>query len=114
MTYERKMRALERGRINGYTLWNYTPDTDHLDKEKLGDGFNGESLRIWAREDMEDEEKGAVRDLYFNGGRALPAGIRPSPLFVGGRLRSFGFQGLTERRDFPPWCTSRSPLPRCG
>jgi len=94
-TYERKMRALERGRVNGYTLWNYTPDTNTYDTALLGDGFNGESLSIWAR-----EEKVKAGDIIFNGGRALGAVVRPSPFLVGGRLRQFGFEGLTQRREF--------------
>merc|ERR1719296_142391 len=94
-TYERKMRALERSRVNGYTLWNYTPDTATYDSTLLGDGFNGESLSIWAKEDAAPQG-----DRYFNGGRALSAVVRPSPFLVGGRLRRFSFEGLTHKRVF--------------
>ena len=36
----------------------------------------------------------------YDGGRTLPATIRPSPVLVAGRITKFSFEGLTAKRKF--------------
>lgn len=58
------------------TIWNYTPDNTHA----KGDGWNGEDLSIFCKEDAELEKNA---DLHAHI-RAKRGFCRPYPLFVAG------------------------------
>jgi hypothetical protein len=72
--------ALESNFVS-FTLWNYTADNTN----QHGDQWNDEDLSIFSR----DQQKG-TGDLY-DGGRALPAVIRPYAARIPGQALSQSF-----------------------
>lgn len=78
--------------VSGYCLWNYTPQS--VPGPHKGDGWNREFLSIYS------DCEAAPNSSPFDGGRALSAVIRPTPLLVAGRIRKFSFDGLSRQRRF--------------
>jgi len=67
------LRALDMALLSA-TLWNYSPDNSN----RWGDGWNDEDLSIFSRDQTRD------RSDVYEGGRALPAVIRPVAWRVAG------------------------------
>lgn len=84
---DRSFRAVEDNLLS-CTLWNYTPDNTHAH----GDGWNGEDLSIFGRDEQEDPG-----DIH-SGGRALPAIVRPYPRATAGEPLRMAFD--IKRRIF--------------
>ena len=84
---DRSFRAVEDNLLS-CTLWNYTPDNTHAH----GDGWNGEDLSIFGRDEQED-----LGDIH-SGGRALPAIVRPYPRATAGEPLRMAFD--IKRRIF--------------
>ncbi|ANB14990.1 hydrolase [Sugiyamaella lignohabitans] len=70
--------ALDQSHLH-HTLWVYTANNSH----KHGDHWNGEDLSIWSKD---DQVKG-INDGF----RAGEAVIRPYPVAVNGKIKSYGF-----------------------
>ena len=83
------LRALD-DQLLSYTLWNYTPDNSNA----LGDGWNGEDLSIFSRDQQRDPA-----DLD-SGGRALSAVVRPYARKVAGEPLSMRFDQAGGRFSF--------------
>lgn len=77
------------------TIWDYTASNTHA----RGDGWNGEDLSIWNRDDFEAgrTETGDPRDA---GGRALAGFVRPYARAVAGRPLSMRFYRRSGRFEF--------------
>ncbi|MFZ5917983.1 MAG: cellulase family glycosylhydrolase [Chloroflexota bacterium] len=84
---DRSFRAIEDNLLSG-ALWNYTADNTN----RRGDGWNGEDLSIWSRDQQTD-----AADIH-SGGRALPAVVRPYPRKVAGEPLRLSFD--LKRRVF--------------
>jgi len=74
------------------TIWNYTASNTHA----RGDGWNGEDLSIWCRDDFEARrtETGDQRD---SGGRALAGVVRPYARSIAGVPLSMRFKRHSKR-----------------
>ena len=70
---DRSLRAVEASLCSA-AIWNYTASNTNA----RGDGWNGEDLSIWSRDQGRDEH------LPDRGGRALRAVVRPYPVAVAG------------------------------
>jgi hypothetical protein len=77
---DRSFRAMEDNLLN-CTLWNYTADNTNAH----GDGWNGEDLSIFSRDQQEDPRN------IDSGGRALRAVVRPYPCVTAGELLRLTF-----------------------
>ncbi|MBK8050290.1 MAG: cellulase family glycosylhydrolase [Anaerolineales bacterium] len=83
---DRSMRAVEDALLSG-TIWNY----DAQNTNAHGDGWNGEDLSIFSRDQQHDPT-----DIH-SGGRALPAVVRPYARAVAGEplKMSYDFRSRT-------------------
>jgi len=77
------------------TIWNYTASNTHA----RGDGWNGEDLSIWCRDDFEAgrSESGEPEDA---GGRALAGFVRPFARATAGLPVSMRFETRSGRFSF--------------
>lgn len=81
----RSLTAMEDNLLS-YTIWNYTPDNDHVH----GDQWNDEDLSIFSRDDQKNPT-----DIH-SGGRALEAVLRPYPIATAGEPLSLSFDIRTK------------------
>jgi len=70
--------ALDRNLMSA-TIWNYTASNTHA----RGDGWNGEDLSIWCRDDFE-AGRTETGDTADSGGRALAGVVRPFARAIAG------------------------------
>ncbi len=74
------------------TIWNYTASNTHA----RGDGWNGEDLSIWCRDDYE-AGRSETGDPADAGGRALLGVVRPYARAIAGKPLSMSFQRRSGR-----------------
>ncbi|HPB65029.1 MAG TPA: cellulase family glycosylhydrolase [Spirochaetales bacterium] len=96
------------------TIWNYTASNTH----ERGDGWNGEDLSIWCRDDHEAgrTESGDPADA---GGRALAGFVRPYARATAGLPRSMRFDRKSGRFEYvfeprPTGVQARGAGPKAG
>lgn len=82
------LRGLAKSDSN-FTLWCYAVHNSHA----YGDGFQGEDLSIWSKEDRVPELDGKIE----NGLRAAEAVIRPAPVALAGPLIDIDFDFRAEK-----------------
>lgn len=80
---DRNYRAVEANLLDS-TLWNYTADNSN----ERGDLWNDEDFSIYSP----DQRK--VPESPYSGGRALPACVRPYPIFTAGTPQKLSFDYL--------------------
>lgn len=88
---DRSMRAMEHAQVS-YTIWCYEPNNTN----KYGDGWNGEDLSLFSR----DQAIPGEENNLFDGGRSLLAAIRPYPVRVAGDVLKFSFSLYSKKRKF--------------
>ncbi|KAJ3035874.1 hypothetical protein HDV00_003347 [Rhizophlyctis rosea] len=100
--------SLERSLLS-FTLWNYVSDNSH----QHGDGWNGEDLSLWSRDDKVIPDADRTGDFLHNdGARCLPTFCRPYPTHTNGTPISLSFSTTTKTlsykfshdADHPCWC----------
>ena len=87
------MLALQRNMLN-FTLWTYVVDNTF----ESGDQWCGEDLSIWSKDQERLCKEGG--DPIYDGGRALPAVIRPYAHLVAGRPVKMSYDPYDKTRLF--------------
>ena len=77
------------------TIWNYTAGNTH----GRGDGWNGEDLSVWCRDDY-DAGRSETGDPADSGGRALAGFVRPYARATAGRPVAMSFDRRSGRFEF--------------
>ncbi len=83
--------ALDENLVSA-TIWNYTASNTHA----RGDGWNGEDLSIWCRDDF-DAGRSETGDAEDSGGRALAGFVRPYARATAGLPISMRFEARSGR-----------------
>ncbi|MBN2676516.1 MAG: cellulase family glycosylhydrolase [Anaerolineaceae bacterium] len=86
---DRCYRAVEANLMDS-TLWNYTADNSNL----RGDQWNEEDFSIYSPDQRKRPES------IYSGGRALPACIRPYPIYTAGTPHHLSFNFRTGRMRY--------------
>ncbi|MDX9898791.1 MAG: cellulase family glycosylhydrolase [Spirochaetia bacterium] len=88
------------------TIWNYTASNTHA----RGDGWNGEDLSIWCRDDFE-AMRSETNDEADAGGRALAGFVRPYARAIAGQPSLMRFNRRSGRfvLEFEPRPTIDEP-----
>ena len=89
------MTALEANRLS-WTLWNYTGDNNNL----RGDLWNDEDLSVFSRDQQGADARRDPLSHLDEGGRALPALVRPYPLATAGEPLSVHYDLKSRQFDF--------------
>ncbi len=78
------LNACEGDNALNLTIWNY----EILHEHKFGDGWNGENLSLWSKQDRSQTTlpPSTFKDLLCNGARGLQAFCRPFPVRIAGTL----------------------------
>lgn len=85
--------AMEANRLS-WTLWNYSADNNNL----RGDLWNDEDLSVFSRDQQGAEARRDPLAHLDEGGRALPALVRPYPMATAGEPLSMSYDW--KRREF--------------
>jgi len=90
---DNSISAMEASRLS-WTLWNYTADNNNL----RGDLWNDEDLSVFSRDQQGAEARRDPLAHLDEGGRALPALVRPYPVATAGEPLSMSYD--YRRREF--------------